>query len=264
MLRIDYNAKCIVFIPIMVKSKVIGVLSLTLKQIPNNELIELINSLANSTAIAIDNAKAYKTLKHSYLKTVQSLVSVVEAKDEYTESHSIRVAKYASFIASELNYPKNFIEDIWVAGVLHDVGKIGISDSILNKPGTLTDEEYDIIKQHPDMAFKIVSQMDLSENILKAIKHHHERYDGKGYPDMIKGDEIPVMASIISVADAFDAITSSRSYRKSRNMSQGIEEIVLNKGTQFNSTVVETLEKIFLTKQEVLKKIYKDEEINFF
>ena len=260
----DYNAKCIVFTPIIVKSKVIGVLSVTLKQLPSDELIELINSLSNSIAIAIDNAKAYDTLKQSYLKTVQSLVSVVEAKDEYTESHSIRVAKYASFIASELNYPKNFIEDIWVAGVLHDVGKIGISDTILNKPGPLTKEEYDIVKQHPEIAFKIVSQIGLGENILKAIKYHHERFDGKGYPAMIKGDEIPIMASIISVADAFDAITSSRPYRKSRNMSQGVDEIVRNKGTQFNSTVTETLERAFLMKSEVLKKIFNDEEIRFF
>jgi putative nucleotidyltransferase with HDIG domain len=260
----EYDAKCIVITPIMVKSNVIGTLSITLRQLPDDELIEFINSLANSIAIAIDNARAYEILKQSYLKTVQSLVSVVEAKDEYTESHSIRVAKYASFIASELNYPRSFIEDIWVAGVLHDIGKIGISDSILNKTGTLSKEEYDIIKQHPEIAYKLVSNIGLKENILKAIKHHHERYDGKGYPDMIKGDEIPMMASIISVADAFDAITSNRPYRRSRSMRQGIDEIALNKDTQFNAAVVKTLEKAFLTKKEILDKIHKDEEINFF
>lgn len=260
----EYNAKCIVFTPIMVKSKVIGVLSIALKQIPNDELIEFIDSLTNSIAISADNAKAYETLKKSYLNTVKSLVSVVEAKDEYTESHSIRVAKYASFLASELKYPKSFVEDIWVAGVLHDIGKIGISDSILNKTGTLTKEEYDIIKQHPDIAYKIASKIGLGENILKAIKHHHERCDGRGYPDMIKGDEIPIMASIISVADAFDAITSNRPYRKSRSMKQGIDEIVLHRGTQFNLIVVDTMEKAFRTKQDILKKIYNNEEIEFF
>jgi len=260
----EHDAKCIVFTPIMVKSKVIGVLSIALKQIPSEELIELLNSLTNSIAIALDNAKAYESLKQSYHKTVQSLVSVVEAKDQYTESHSIRVAKYASFIASELNYPKNFIEDIWVAGLLHDIGKIGISDSILNKPGALTKEEYDIIKQHPEIAYKIVSQIGLRENVLKAIKHHHERCDGKGYPDMIKDDEIPIMASIISVADAFDAITSNRPYRESRSMKQGIDEIIMHRGTQFKPVVAETLEKVFLTKHEILERIYNDEEIEFF
>jgi putative nucleotidyltransferase with HDIG domain len=203
-------------------------------------------------------------LKLSYLKTVQSLVSVVEAKDEYTESHSIRVAKYSSFIASEMNYPKSFIEDIWIAGVLHDIGKIGISDSILNKSSTLTEEEYGIIKQHPDIAYRIVSNIGLKDDILKAIKHHHERYDGKGYPDMVKGEDISIMAAIISVADAFDAITSNRPYRKSRSIMQGINEISTNRGTQFNPEVVQTFEKAFLLKPEIFEKIHNDKEIEFF
>ena len=218
--------------------------------------------MTNSIAISADNAKAYETLKKSYLNTVKSLVSVVEAKDEYTKT-IYRVAKYASFLL-RIKVSKNFVEDIWVAGVLHDIGKIGISDSILNKTGTLTKEEYDIIKQHPDIAYKIASKIGLGENILKAIKHHHERCDGRGYPDMIKGDEIPIMASIISVADAFDAITSNRPYRKSRSMKQGIDEIVLHRGTQFNLIVVDTMEKAFRTKQDILKKIYNNEEIEFF
>ncbi|MHB1393753.1 MAG: HD domain-containing phosphohydrolase [Clostridia bacterium] len=258
------EARCVVFTPIMVKSTVIGVMCTTLKHKPKNELIELISSLSNNIAIAIDNARAYEFLKHSYLKTVQSLVSVVEAKDVYTESHSIRVAKYSSFIASEMGYPKSFIEDIWVAGVLHDIGKIGISDSILNKSSSLTEEEYNIIKQHPDIAYRIVSKIGLGEVILKAIKHHHERYDGKGYPDKIKGDEISIMAAIISVADAFDAITSNRPYRKSRSIMQGINEIVTYRGTQFSPAVVQTLEKAFLLKQEIFKKIHHDEDIEFF
>ncbi|HYE81463.1 MAG TPA: HD domain-containing phosphohydrolase [Clostridia bacterium] len=258
------GARCVVFTPIIVKSRVIGVMCATLQQKPKDELIELISSLANNIAIAIDNARAYETLKHSYLKTVQSLVSVVEAKDEYTESHSIRVAKYSSFLAAEMNFDKSFIEDIWVAGVLHDIGKIGISDSILNKSSGLTREEYDIVKQHPGIAYKIVSKIGLGEDVLKAIKHHHERYDGRGYPDMIGGDEIPIMASIISVADAFDAITSSRPYRKSRSISQGINEVAMNRGTQFNPIVVQTFETLYLTKPEIIKKIYNGEEIDFF
>jgi PAS domain S-box-containing protein/putative nucleotidyltransferase with HDIG domain len=263
-LYLKNEAKYVVFTPIIVKSEAIGIMSITLKHKPKDELIELISSLSNNIAIAIDNAKAYESLKHSYLKTVQSLVSVVEAKDVYTESHSIRVAKYSSFIASEMGHPKSFIEDIWVAGVLHDIGKIGISDSILNKSSMLTEEEYDIIKQHPDIAYRIVSKIGLKEDILKAIKHHHERYDGKGYPDLIKGDEISSMAAIISVADAFDAITSNRPYRKSRSLMQGINEIVNYRGTQFNPIVVQTMEKMFLLKQDIFEKIYHDEDIEFF
>lgn len=258
------EAKCAIFTPIMVKSRVIGVMCTVLKQKPETELVELISSLSNNIAIAIDNAKAYESLKLSYLKTVQILVSVVEAKDEYTESHSIRVAKYSSFMASEMNYPKSFTEDIWIAGVLHDIGKIGISDSILNKNSSLTEEEYGIIKQHPDIAHRIVSNIGLREDILKAIKHHHERYDGKGYPDMIQGEEIPIMSAIISVADAFDAITSNRPYRKSRSIMQGINEIMTNRGTQFNPMVVQTFEKLFLLKPEIFEKIHNDEDIEFF
>lgn len=260
----ENGAGCVVFTPITVKSKVIGIMATTLGEKPKDEMIELIGSLSNNIAIAIDNARAYDTLKQSYLKTVQSLVSVVEAKDEYTESHSIRVAKYSAFIASEMKLSRSFIEDIWVAGVLHDIGKIGIDDSILNKNGPLTDDEYNTIKQHPGIAYKIVSKIGLSEDILKAIKYHHERFDGRGYPDRVKGDEIPMMASIISVADAFDAITSNRPYRKSRSIVQGINEIIANRGTQFNPVVVETVEKMFLMKPEVFEKIYNDEEIDFF
>ncbi|HYE09425.1 MAG TPA: HD domain-containing phosphohydrolase [Patescibacteria group bacterium] len=263
-LYLKHEARYVVFTPIIVKSEAIGLMSITLKNKPKDELIELISSLSNNIAIAIDNAKAYESLKHSYLKTVQSLVSVVEAKDEYTESHSIRVAKYSSFIASEMGNSKSFIEDIWVAGVLHDIGKIGISDSILNKASMLTEEEYNVIKQHPDIAYKIVSKIGLKDDILKAIKHHHERYDGKGYPDMIKGDEISAMAAIISVADAFDAITSNRPYRKSRSLMQGINEIVTYRGTQFDPAVVQTLERMFLLKQEIFERIYNDEDIEFF
>lgn len=264
MLYNENGAKCVVFTPIMIKAKVIGILCATLKEKPERDLVELIGSLANNIAIAIDNAKAYETLKHSYMKTVQSLVSVVEAKDVYTESHSIRVAKYSSFIAGEMGFDKGFIEDIWVAGVLHDIGKIGISDSILNKAGLLTDEEYNAIKQHPAIAYKIVSKIGLGDNILKAIKHHHERYDGRGYPDRIKDDEISIMAAIISVADAFDAMTSNRPYKEPRSISQGINEIAANRGTQFHPRVAQAFETAYLLKREVFEKIYRNEEIEFF
>ncbi|MGE5632113.1 MAG: HD domain-containing phosphohydrolase [Caulobacteraceae bacterium] len=260
----EEQARYVAFSPLTVKSSLIGVMTTVSKEKPNEEKIELLNSLANNLAMVIDNARAYDTLKRSYLQTVQSLVSVVEAKDEYTESHSIRVAKYASFIASEMGYPKSFIEDIWVAGVLHDIGKIGISDSILNKKGRLTDEEYEIIKQHPEIAYKIVSKIGLSNDILKAIRHHHERYDGRGYPDRINGEDVSIMAAIISVSDAFDAITSNRPYRESRNLKDGIKEIIVNKGTQFNPRVADTLEKVFLIKPKVMERIFNGEDIKFF
>lgn len=264
MLHREAGYRFTLFNPIVSHNKQIGLISTILKNKPNQELAELITSMANNIALSIDNAKAYENVKTSYIKTVQSLVSTIEAKDMYTESHSIRVAKYATFIAKELNMDKNEVEDIWVAGVLHDIGKIGISDSILNKKDRLTDEEYQLVKQHPMIAYKIISNIGLDQSIMKAVKHHHERYDGKGYPDGLNGEDIDLMASIISVADAFDAITSERSYKLPKSLQEGIEELNACKGKQFNPQVVDIFSRAYHNNRETIMLIHKDEEINLF
>ncbi|MGB7604693.1 MAG: HD domain-containing phosphohydrolase [Lutisporaceae bacterium] len=260
----EEGARFILFTPLIAHHRLIGAMSTYMKNKPSQELIELISSMGSSVALSIDNARAYEHVKVSYLKTVQSLISAIEAKDIYTESHSIRVAKYATFLASEMNLDKNVIEDIWVAGVLHDIGKIGISDSILNKKDKLTKEEYDLIKQHPGIAYKILSNIGLNQNIMYAVRHHHERYDGKGYPDGLSGKGINYMASIISIADAFDAITSDRSYRTPRTIEEGIAELSLCKGTQFNTDIVDVFCRAYEVKPELFYKIYRDEDIRFF
>jgi PAS domain S-box-containing protein/putative nucleotidyltransferase with HDIG domain len=252
------------FNPIVAHGRQIGLISTILKNRPNQELAELITSMANNIALSIDNAKAYENVKSSYLKTVQSLVSTIEAKDMYTESHSVRVAKYAAFIAAELKMDKAFLEDIWVAGVLHDIGKIGISDSILNKKERLTDEEYQLVKKHPVIAYKILSKIGLDQRIMNAVRHHHERYDGKGYPDGLTGDNINMMAAIISIADAFDAITSERSYKQPKSLELGIEELNYWKGTQFNPEIVDVLTIAFMTNKEAFMQIHQDEDVKFF
>jgi len=252
------------FNPIIAHDKPIGLISTILKNKPSEELIELITSMGNSIGLSIDNAKAYENVKASYLKTVQSLVSAIEAKDMYTESHSVRVAKYAAFIAAEMQLDKAFLEDIWVAGVLHDIGKIGISDSILNKQDKLTDEEYQLVKQHPDIAYKILSNIGLEQRIMEAVRHHHERFDGKGYPDGLQGEAINLMAAIISVADAFDAITSERSYKKPKSLEEGMEELYLWKGKQFDPMVVNVFGEAFSSKKDILQQIYEDKEVKFF
>ncbi len=258
------HARYVVFNPLVIQGSTIGVMSTTTRVMPSYDQVELLTSLANNIAIAIDNARAYENLKHSYLKTVQSLVSAVEAKDLYTESHSIRVAKYSCFIAAEMGFSKSFIEDIWVAGVLHDIGKIGISDSILNKKDRLTNEEYELIKQHPSISYKILSKIGLKQEIMEAVRCHHERYDGRGYPDGIQGSDITVMAAIISIADAFDAITSERSYKKAKTIRQGINEIVIHRGMQFDPKIVDIFERAFLMKADLIEKIYNNEEVTFF
>lgn len=258
------EARFILFTPLVAHDKNIGLMSTVLRNRPERELLDLITSIGNSIALSIDNANTYEKLKGAYLKTVQSLVSIIEAKDMYTESHSVRVAQYATFIAAELNMDKADIENIWVAGVLHDIGKIGISDAILNKKERLTLEEYEVVKQHPSIAYKILSNIGLEPNIMNAIRHHHERYDGRGYPDGLEGDNIELMASIISVADSFDAITSDRSYKKAKTMEEGIQELVACKGTQFHPDVVDIFSRAFKNKREIFIKIHSDKDIRFF
>lgn len=271
MLPNDYNkmlyreegARYTLFTRLVAHDRDIGLMSTIFITKPSKELIELLASMGNSIALSIDNAKAYENVKSSYLKTVQSLVSTIEAKDMYTESHSIRVAKYAIFIVKELDMGKSDLEDIWVAGVLHDIGKIAISDTILNKKDQLTNEEYRLVKEHPTIAYKIISNIGLDQGIMEAVKHHHERYDGKGYPDGLSGENIDMMSCIISVADAFDAITSKRSYKLSKSLGEGIEELNVYKGTQFNPRVVDVFSKAYYRNKEVVEQIHNDMDINF-
>ncbi|MBQ0000052.1 MAG: substrate-binding domain-containing protein [Clostridiales bacterium] len=167
-------------------------------------------------------------------QTVEALASAVDAKDKYTHGHSNRVAEYSRKIAELSGMSLEECEDIYLAGLLHDVGKIGIKGDIINKKGKLTDEEFSIIKQHPVLGCDILSNIMSSPSLSVAARSHHERYDGKGYPDGLKGEEIPRIARIISVADAYDAMTSKRSYRDMLPRMEVREELVKGIGTQFD------------------------------
>jgi len=168
-----------------------------------------------------------------------ALISALEAKDVYTQGHSQRVCKLVTQIVYKMGIKGKEAEDIITAAKLHDIGKIGIRDEVLNKPGKLTDQEFAEIMDHPVMSYEIISKMKVMENIAKIIRHHHEKYDGKGYPDGLKGEKIPLGSRIIAVADAFDAMTSKRPYRDSFTMAQAIEELKKNAGTQFDPKIVD-------------------------
>jgi putative nucleotidyltransferase with HDIG domain len=183
----------------------------------------------------------YLDSKKRYYQIIQTLTAAIEAKDKYTEGHSKRVELYAETIARKLNLPSSKIESIKVAALLHDIGKIGIEDMILCKPSFLSEEEWQKIKQHPDIGLRILEDVDFPDNIKELIKNHHERYDGKGYPQGLKGPEVPIEAYIIAVADAYDALTSDRPYRKAFTQQEAIDIIDKNKGTQFHPLVAETL-----------------------
>lgn len=195
--------------------------------------------LAEKTALSVENVALYDNLKQSFIATLLSLVSAIEAKDTYTRQHSTRVTEYAVRIAHRMEFSAEDIEMLKSTGPLHDIGKIGIQDAILNKPGRLTNEEFDLIRSHPLIGVNIVAPLGLDQNELSIIRNHHERWDGKGYPDGLKREEIPYMARILAVADAFDAMSSDRAYRSALPMDVCLGEIRDNSGTQFDPSVVE-------------------------
>ena len=168
------------------------------------------------------------------LQIVQALSGAVDAKDSYTNGHSVRVAQYSREIAKRLGYTPEAQQEIYMVGMLHDVGKIGIPNEIINSPNRLTDEEYEIIKTHPAIGAEILGKITTIPNIAIGAHWHHERYDGRGYPDGLKGEETPEIARIIGVADAYDAMTSKRSYRDLMPQEKVKAEIEKNLGTQFD------------------------------
>ena len=181
----------------------------------------------------------YIQSRSQYVETVDALMLAMEARDRYTEGHSKRVAEISASIAKELKYSDWKVEHLNMAALLHDVGKIGIDDQILNKPGKLTNEEFDIIKGHPQIGFNILKDIKNLENILPIVRHHHERYDGKGYPDGKRADELSLDVFIIQLADSIDAMATDRPYRKALNYDLVIEEVKKHSGSQFHPKVVE-------------------------
>lgn len=188
--------------------------------------------------------KLYMDMRHVYMETIQALTNAMEAKDAYTRGHAERVGNYAVKLAKALNLSDKKIENIKNAAILHDIGKIGIDDQILKKPGKLTDEEYKKIKEHPSIGAEILKGVNFLKEVSDIVKHHHERYDGKGYPDGLKGDETPVEAAILSIADVYDAMTSDRPYRKALTKEEALNEIEKNAGIQFNPELAKMFVKV--------------------
>ena len=168
------------------------------------------------------------------VQVVEALASAIDAKDVYTKDHSRRVAEYSREIASRYGYTGKKQEEIYVMALLHDVGKLGVPDYVINKPAKLTDEEFALIKAHPSLGADILGNIDSMPNLQKGARYHHERFGGGGYPEGISGKDIPEMARIIAVADAYDAMSSNRSYRKALPQDVVRSEIEKGKGTQFD------------------------------
>lgn len=232
-----------VSLPILLDEQVVGVLNLSYKDGAKGRKfsptdLDFLTTLANHAAASINNAQLFEELRGNYFSTIQALAAAIDAKDPYTHGHSARVAEYAIAAAKELDMTMGEMEVIQAAAYLHDVGKIGIPEPILTKPGKLTDAEYEIIKTHPEISARIISPVNFQGEVVSIVRHHHERIDGHGYPDMVRGDKIPIEARILAVADSFDAMISVRPYRPPRSLEDAKMELIRCSGTQFDKEIV--------------------------
>ncbi|MBI3994543.1 MAG: HD domain-containing protein [Nitrospirae bacterium] len=200
--------------------------------------LKLIMAIAAEAAVALENARLFFEVKDLFLSTVKSLVMAIDAKDPYTHLHSLRVSEVSAILSEELGLPAAEVEQIKLAALLHDVGKIGVPEQILLKPDKLTHHEWDAMKQHPLHSVHILEQVKQFSHLVKWVRHEHEHYNGTGYPDRLKGDAIPLPSRIIAVADAFDAITSDRYYRKGRADTVAVDVLQKDSGIQFDPDVV--------------------------
>lgn len=189
-------------------------------------------------SITYNRGVQLKTEKIDFHEFIKSIADVLEIRDFYTRGHSNRVAEYAQLCSKEMGLKNDEIEFVQMAAHLHDIGKVGIPDNILKKEEKLTDEEYKIIKKHSELGYRILKNINGFDRFAVVVKHHHERWDGNGYPDQLRGEEIPLISRILSVADAFDAITSNRVYRRGLSLDFGINELLRNRWKQFDGDVV--------------------------
>jgi putative nucleotidyltransferase with HDIG domain len=243
-----FVTKSILAVPLMAHQKLIGVVEVLNKKSGESfapEDVTLLEALAHQSAVAIENAKLYRDLQSSFLSTVSALAAAVDAKDSYTAGHAQRVTEYSVHIAEEMGLSAADVETVRLSGLMHDLGKIGISESILSKPGRLTDEEFAEMKRHPGVGATILSSVQGLAHVIPGIHRHHERVDGRGYPDGLKGDDIPLVGRIIGVADTFDAMTSDRVYRHRLTDQEGIDELKRFSGQQFDAKVVEAFLKAY-------------------
>jgi len=189
--------------------------------------------------------KSYEDLKGSFMNAIRALTVALEAKDPYTKGHSERVSRYCKKIADEMHIPATEVQVLEDLAVMHDIGKIGVHEDILNKPEILTDRERSHIQQHTTIGEDILKPISFfDKRLLQLIRSHHERPDGTGYPDGLRGDQIPLVVSILTVADAFDAMTTDRPYRKALSVPHAVRELLLCAGSQYNTDVVNALQRI--------------------
>jgi HD-GYP domain-containing protein (c-di-GMP phosphodiesterase class II) len=222
--------------------------------------LKILSFIANTASVAINNHQNRQLLEQSYFDTVKALIMSLEARDEYTKGHSDRVTEYSVGIARHLQLEEGVLKTIKDAAILHDIGKIGVRDDVLLKPGRLTPEEFSEIKKHPVISGTIVKSISSLQEVGTIASQHHERYDGKGYPDGLKDEEIHIGARIMAVADTYDAMTSNRSYRKAIDPDYAVKEIRNESGAQFDPQCVEAFLQYLSEKKTTENKLTKANE----
>lgn len=238
--------------------QVLGVMTLLDNEDANafpSEDMELLQALSSLLAVAVSNARMEERRRSTFLRTLESLATALEARDEYTRGHSQRVCEFSLMVGEKMGFGAEALEELRVGTILHDIGKIGVPDEILNKRGRLTDEEFMIMRQHPVIGYEICKPLMLSEGVLMIIRNHHEKLDGTGYPDGLKGGELPLSLRIVCAVDAFDAMSSRRPYREVMDPLHVQAELSKGAGTQFDPVVIETLRELLPT--ERVKQLYR-------
>jgi putative nucleotidyltransferase with HDIG domain len=233
--------KNLIAVPLIVDEQMIGVLLGLNKRSGDFDTFDtrLANTIANQAAVFLANHHMYEELQELLMGVLHSLTESIDAKDPYTHGHSQRVAAISRRLAEELGFSADHVRHVYLAGLLHDIGKIGVRESILCKDGRLTDEEYGHIKEHPSIGAKILQRIRHLEPIVTGVFSHHERLDGKGYPQGLSGEAVPLEGRIIGLADSWDAMTSHRTYRRAKPIEEAVEELRRCAGTQFDPKLVE-------------------------
>ncbi len=249
--------------PIMIRNKINGVINIVVAskfgRVTPGQL-DVLSILTNSAASAIANNRLYRDLRKSYLEAIRVLANAIEARDQYTAGHTDRVSKLAELIARKLGWSEAKIFDLHMGCTLHDIGKIGVPDNILNKPSALTEEERARMRSHPDVGLQIIRGIELFKPAIPFIKAHHEFYDGTGYPRGLRGEEIPVEGRLLAVADTFDAIMSDRPYRNGNSLKVAVDELLKFRGKQFDPEIVDVFLKILDDGEVDFEAMYDREE----
>lgn len=239
-----FSTRSIICAPLVVHRNVVGVIEV-LNKLDGSDFtrqdLETLTSVASTAAMAIENTKLHQSLLDSYKSTIKALAAAIDAKDHYTCGHSQRVMEYAILGGTSLSLPQEELEILEYAGLLHDIGKIGIADGVLGKPERLNDQEWEIMRKHPQIGSNMLKEISFLEEARTLILHHHERYDGNGYPDGLRHESLPIGARLLAVADAFDTMTTDRSYRASLGVDYAIKELYRCSGTQFCPVAVSAL-----------------------